>query len=305
MAMPQQSPAPHTGRSEAAHALARHLPRLTLEARRVALSVQTGLHGRRRAGAGETFWQFRPFSQGESAQRIDWRRSGRDNTLYVREREWEAAHTVWLWFDQSPSMAFRSPWALDEKSHHAIILGLALADLLVRGGERVGHWQSGRTSQQRTIIDQFALMLLEGDTQPAELPAQRKLDRLHEIVLLTDGLSPLPDWADTITRLSQTGARGHLVLVRDPAEITLPYEGHYQLQATESDQALEIGDAGAFRNRYQQRMADHCTDLRRLCARHHWRFHEHATDKPLAPLLLALAGHLVNRPVLSSMQSQS
>ena len=300
MAMPQPHPAPYAERSEEAHALARQLPRLTLEARRVALSVQTGLHGRRRAGAGETFWQFRPFNQGESAHRIDWRRSSRDDNLYLREREWEAAHTIWLWFDQSPSMFFQSPWALDEKSNHAVILGLALADLLVRGGERVGHWQSGRTSQQRGIIDQFALMLLEGDTQASELPAERRLNRLHEIVLLTDGLSPLADWTQTIESLSQTGARGHLVLVRDPAEIALPYEGQYRLHATESTQALEIGDAAAFRSRYQQRISDHCAGLRTLCARHHWSFHDHHTDKPLAPLLLALAGHLLQRPAIQS-----
>ena len=264
--------------------------------------MQTGLHGRRRAGAGETFWQFRPFTQGEAAQRIDWRRSGRDHMLYVREREWEAAHTVWLWFDQSPSMQFRSPWALDEKGHHAVILGLALADLLVRGGERVGYWQSGRTSQQRGIIDQLALMLIEDTPKATEQPAARRLDRLHEIILLTDGLSPLPEWTQTLANLSHSGARGHVVLVRDPAEVTLPYDGHYRLQATEGAQTLEIGDAAAFRSRYQHRMTTHCTALRQLCESHQWRFHDHTTDKPLAPVLLALAGHLLHRPSHAVMQ---
>jgi hypothetical protein len=47
---------------------------LTLEARRIALTTLSGLHGRRRAGPGESFWQFRAFAQGEAAQRIDWRR---------------------------------------------------------------------------------------------------------------------------------------------------------------------------------------------------------------------------------------
>ena len=84
------------------------MPRLILEARRVAATVIHGLHGRRRAGTGENFWQFRRFMSGEPARSIDWRRSARDDHLYVREREWEAAHTVWLWADRSPSMDFAS-----------------------------------------------------------------------------------------------------------------------------------------------------------------------------------------------------
>ena len=75
--------------------LAASLPRLVLEARRIAANVIHGLHGRRRAGAGESFWQYRRFVSGEPSQNVDWRRSARDDHLYVREQEWEAAHTVW------------------------------------------------------------------------------------------------------------------------------------------------------------------------------------------------------------------
>src|SRR5262249_53851483 len=85
------------------------MPRLHLAARRVAATVIHGLHGRRRAGSGENFWQYRRFISGEPASRVDWRRSARDDHLYVREREWEAAHTVWVWPDRSPSMIFASP----------------------------------------------------------------------------------------------------------------------------------------------------------------------------------------------------
>src|SRR5436189_5216594 len=81
--------------------LAATMPRLILEARRVAATIIHGLHGRRRAGTGESFWQFRRFTSGESASKVDWRRSARDDHLYVREHEWEAAHTVWLWADRS------------------------------------------------------------------------------------------------------------------------------------------------------------------------------------------------------------
>src|SRR5690242_6524585 len=113
----------------AARRLADAIPRLILDARRVASAVLHGLHGRRRAGPGENFWQYRRFVSGEPAQNVDWRRSARDHHLYVREREWEASHTVWIWPDRSASMAFASRQARDSKLERALIVTFALAEL--------------------------------------------------------------------------------------------------------------------------------------------------------------------------------
>src|SRR5438552_8061973 len=124
--------------SGAALAMADSMPRLILEARRIAATVIHGLHGRRRAGPGENFWQYRRFFSGEPARRVDWRRSARDEHLYVREREWEAAHTVWLWPDRSPSMLFSSPLAHESKLERMLVVTFALAEILVQAGERVG-----------------------------------------------------------------------------------------------------------------------------------------------------------------------
>src|SRR3984957_9371734 len=99
--------------------LSSRLPSLGIAARRVSQTVRHGVHGRRRAGSGETFWQFRPFLSGEPSSRVDWRRSAREEHAFVREREWEAAHTVWIWFDRSPSMAFGSELAASTKLDRA------------------------------------------------------------------------------------------------------------------------------------------------------------------------------------------
>src|SRR5580700_10953 len=156
------------------HALemAQRLPGLVAAAREVALSVLHGVHGRRRAGEGETFWQFRPFVAGEAAGRIDWRRSAKDERLYVREREWEAAHTVFIWIDRSPSMWFTSNLALQPKIDRALVLGLAAADLLVRGGERAGLLGLTRPVSARDIVDRLAEAMIQDERrggEPAEL----------------------------------------------------------------------------------------------------------------------------------------
>ena len=122
--------------------LADAMPRLILEARRVAATVIHGLHGRRRAGPGENFWQNRRFMSGEPASNVDWRRSARDDHLYVREREWEASHTVWIWPDRSPSMVFASAMVTDSKMERTLVVAFALAEVLVQGGERVGRPQT-------------------------------------------------------------------------------------------------------------------------------------------------------------------
>src|SRR5438132_12543327 len=136
----------------AGRTLSATMPRLILEARRVAATVIHGLHGRRRAGSGENFWQFRRFMSGEPSARVDWRRSARDDHLYVRQREWEAAHTVWLWPDRSPSMLFASPLAQEPKLDRALVITFALAEILVQAGERVGVPELLRPTGSRNVL---------------------------------------------------------------------------------------------------------------------------------------------------------
>src|SRR5579863_567370 len=136
--------------------LAASMPRLILEARRLAATIIHGLHGRRRAGTGENFWQYRRFVSGEPAARVDWRRSARDDFLYVREQEWEAAHTVWIWPDRSPSMTFQSRLAQCTKLDRTLVMGLALAEILVEGGERIGVPGLTRPSGARNVVEKIS-----------------------------------------------------------------------------------------------------------------------------------------------------
>src|ERR1700719_4366693 len=144
--------------------LAAQMPRLVREARLIAATIIHGLHGRRRAGSGENFWQYRRFVWGEPASRVDWRRSARDDFLYVRERGWEAAHTVWIWPDRSPSMAFRSPLAEVTKLDRALVMALALAGILVQGGERVGVPGLTRPTGARNIVEKISQSMVHDHT---------------------------------------------------------------------------------------------------------------------------------------------
>ena len=177
------------------------MPRLILEARRVASTVIHGLHGRRRAGPGENFWQYRRFVSGEPAQNVDWRRSARDDHLYVREREWEASHTVWIWPDRSPSMNFTSALSTESKLDRALVISFALAEVLVQGGERVGVPGLMRPSASRNVIEKMAEAILHDPTERASLPPSFVPSPLSEVVMLSDLWAPIGEVRHTIAQL--------------------------------------------------------------------------------------------------------
>src|SRR5256885_8694881 len=164
-----------------ARTVAQTVPRLILEARRIAATVIHGLGGRKRAGPGEQFWQYRRFMSGEPARRVDWRRSARDGILYVREQEWEAAHTVWIWPDRSPSMTFTSHLAKESKLEQTLVVAFALAEVLVHGGERVGVPGLMRPTGSRNVLDKMANAIVHDVTERASLPPTFAPSSLAEV----------------------------------------------------------------------------------------------------------------------------
>src|SRR5260370_19613736 len=107
MAIPSDQTATRRLRT-AADIAAAGLPPLLVAARRIAATITLGSHGRRRAGTGDAFWQFRPYSRDDTPQSIDWRQTAKFDHVYVRERESVAAQTVTLWCDGAASMQYRS-----------------------------------------------------------------------------------------------------------------------------------------------------------------------------------------------------
>lgn len=279
----------------AAHALAKRLPALLVEASRVAQTVANGIHGRRRAGPGETFWQFRHYAQGDGAPTIDWRRSASSDHLYIREREWEAAHTVRLWPDLSPSMAFRSHLAPEAKRDRALLLAFAIGELALAGGERIGLLGGSPPSASRHTVQKIALSLAqqEKDGVPfASLPPPSPLNRFSECLMFSDFLEPPEQLAATFERIAAQGVRGHLVHILDPAEETLPYNGRIEFSGLEGGERVLAGRAEDLRKAYAERLERHKEAITTLARRLEWSYLMHHTDRPAGEALLALHTHL-------------
>src|SRR5438477_4021382 len=272
------------------------MPRLILEARRIAATVIHGLHGRRRAGPGENFWQYRRFLSGEPARRVDWRRSARDEHLYVREQEWEAAHTVWLWPDRSPSMLFRSQLAEDSKLERCLVVAFALAEILVQAGERVGIPGLLRPTGSRNVLDKMANAIVHDVTERPSLPPLFAPSALAEIVVLSDFWSPMAQLRATFAQLSVTGSHGHAVQIVDPAEEVFPYSGRVEFIEPEGAGSITAGRAEAWKSDYETRVARHRAEIRAETDKLGWTFAIHRTDRPATELLLALHARMSAPP---------
>ncbi len=275
------------------------VPDLLVEARRIVNTVIAGWHGRRKRGIGENFWQFRPYVDGESLSRIDWRRSARDDHTYVRDREWEAAHTVWIWADLSPSMMYKSTFGSVSKESRALVLLLALAEILARSGERIGCPGIMEPIAARNAAERLATALMH-NAATGGLPDTSMIRGSSDIVLIGDFLDPVEDVMDRLGPLARRGLRGNVVEIADPAEEVFPYVGRTEFTDPESGQKLTAGRAETLKDEYarayvarREALAD---NLRHLG----WSFVPHRTDRLASEALVAVHMYLSGMPAMKT-----
>jgi uncharacterized protein (DUF58 family) len=220
--------------------------------------------------------------------------------IYVRENEWEAAQSVWLWRDTTPSMQYQSDWAPTTKLERANILLLALAALLLRGEERVGLLGFERSARSgRNVLGHVADLMLanqaataRNDGETPGIPAIHNLPRHAQIVLVGDFLSPLDDINDVVRSYTGRGVRGHLLQILDPAEEDLPFEGRARFMGVESDGDITVGRVEGLRQEYHARIAGRRDALAALTKAAGWTYAVHRTDSPPQMALLGLYGAL-------------
>lgn len=232
-----------------AEALAASLPALVLAARRLAGQLDAGLHGRRRTGQGEQFWQYREAEPGDSLRQIDWRRSARGEILFRREREAETATVLLIDVDQHPGMGWASAPGLESKQARALLLALACGSLALAGGERVAALGRSAPLAGEDGLTHLAEALLR--PRPAAAAAER---RDGVLALFGDFLEAPPLLAARLGALGAGLRGGVLVQVLDPAEVTFAYRGRILFEditagGPDEDVARAEAVAPAFRAR--------------------------------------------------------
>jgi len=281
------SPAALRGRAEGEAAL---LPALLARADHLAGTVLLGDHGRRRAGLGDDFWQYRPAQPGDSRRMIDHRRSARGDQQFVREREWQVAQSVMLWVDQGASMRFTSDEKnLPPKVDRARLLGLATGILLLRGGERVGLTGTGLPPRRGNAqVLQLAQCLSEDTGDDYAPPEHRAMIPHARAVFISDFLGQMDEVRLALTKAADRGVRGVVLQVLDPAEEQFPYRGRTIFESVGGSLAHETLKADDLRLRYLDRLAARREELTALCRMTGWQFGQHHTADSAQSALLWL-----------------
>jgi uncharacterized protein (DUF58 family) len=222
-----------------AESLAAGLPRLLLAAERLAYVTAPGAHGRRRAGPGESFWQFRDLGDGDDARRIDWRRSASGDRLLVREREWEVPASVSLKLHDHPGMGFRSGGGVPSKRERAVVLLLAVGCLALEAGERVALAGVTPAMTGRASLRRLAAALVTDGTARADPKARQ--------IAFGDFLAPAPVF------VAPPG--GAVVQILDPAECDFPYAGRVLFTGYGGEAPVETPRAEGVASAYRARLA--------------------------------------------------
>jgi uncharacterized protein (DUF58 family) len=264
-------------------ALEAALPAIIMDARRAAASIIMGEHGKRRGGSGDSFWQHREWTNGESLRQIDWRHSARSDKLFVREREHQVPALLQIWCDGRPRMDWASTTTLPTKAQRGLVLGLALAIATRGGGERVCALGSGAPFVEE---GQFAQVLVEtGKSYINNILA-------GQVVILSDGLESAEIWAARAKAIASARAHLIVVLVSDEAESNFPFQGRTVFRTDASRQPIVIGRAEAAKEDYQIAYRAHMNGVTQAIRDSGGQIFKHVTRDPAVPTLLSLAAAL-------------
>jgi uncharacterized protein (DUF58 family) len=288
---------------EQAERLASAYPPLLVRAERIADTIVIGMHGRRKSGAGEDFWQYRAYSPGDPAAGIDWRKSARSDRILVRENEWAATNTLYLWIARNPGMAYRSRSTEVTKYQRAALIAATLAVLAVKAGERVALTGSPHPpGHTRTTLVRLTHWLGEAECtdEAAALPPESAGHRHATAMFIGDFLQPSAVLGERLRALADAGIKGHIVQVLDPDEENFPFTGRTEFREFAGSGRLLAGRAEALRPAYVDRLARHREAITELTRRLGWSFMRHNTGRPVHSILLALYALLGGQPQLTA-----
>lgn len=290
MTVAAESSARPAGLRRNAEALAGTLPPLLADARHLAATVQLGEHGRRMSGMGDEFWQYRPAHAGDEARAIDWRRSARSDAQFVREKEWQAAQSVHLWVDDAQSMEFSGDPKRQAKADRARLLALALAVLLIRGGERVGLADgiAPPRSGEVQLLRLSQVFTRGADAADYGSPEVRAMLPGSRAVFVSDFMGDPAAIEAALGQAADKGVTGVLLQVLDPVEEAFPFDGRTIFESIGGTVTHETRKAGDLRDRYLARLADRKQRLAHLARTAGWLFTTHHTGDPAQAALLWL-----------------
>ncbi len=255
------------------------LPNLLVAAERVAISVMQGVHGRKKTGQGESFWQFREYDSSDSIRDIDWRKSAKSDKIFIKQKEWEASQSIYLWRDSSKSMDYSFGKKIDKKLYIADLILTSLSILLINGGEQVSLLGSdGKKFRTKTAIPELVEYNINNQFPMIE---NKPLPSNSNIILIGDFLGDISELDKFLSSLQQRQINIMLIQILDRSEIDLPFLGNVDFHGLEMEEMVKIPDVNAIKEQYKAKINAHNQKLEQLAKKKSVSFIRHMSDENL------------------------
>lgn len=268
------------------------LPALMLKSERIANNILHGEHGKRRAGAGDEFWQFREYHQSDRPSDIDWRQSAKGDHVYTKQKEWHVTRKIFFWCAGGETMNFSSDKAILKKQESAQILCLSLALLFHKSHEQIGIYGQTRTGRSEKALESIAQHLFTRNSTNEELPKTHSLTHPQHAIFIGVGdfLSPIEDIERHFAELGKQTQNALIIQTIDLAELELSYTGRVRFNKTNIDatNSAVINNVKSVREAYKQRINAHIASVKSLCAENNWHYVLHRTDQDITDTLKSI-----------------
>jgi uncharacterized protein (DUF58 family) len=242
---------------------------ILLEARRLSRSLRMGEHGRRTAGAGSDFWQFRKFENGlDSPRLINWKQSAKSDGLFVRETEWSAPQTLSIMVDWSADNFIDHP---KSKAYLNALIALTLGYLYSDASEKVRidcseFLQMDRPKAQAEIAE----TLMHPNNQAWQVPTADDIPQNSKALLVSSFFNDVERLSEDIAEYAERGVTGCLLQVLTKDEITFPFSGRVKFANASGSTVFQSDQARALRVEYLEKLQQQNQQLQSIAAACDW-----------------------------------
>ncbi|GMT48712.1 MAG: DUF58 domain-containing protein [bacterium] len=231
-----------------------------------------GRHRSKKSGEEVEFKEFRPYIQGDDLKKIDWKRSARQETYFVKEMEDELNYKVHLIIDQSASM---DQGGKDEMSkiEYSKYLVAALAYLFVKQGDQVQvssfsnrfhsiFKSSNNIQKMPLLVESLNHLSTQGVSDFYSLIGKARPLRSDKMILflLSDLICDPNTLHSCLAKLSSPKVKIILFHLISPDELNFPFKGDVHFLDPESNNTFSC-NAGQIKNKFKAHWERFCNDL--------------------------------------------
>ena len=269
-----------------------NLPSLLSESSILSKNVLEGLHSTRFAGKGDSFWQFREYQQGDTVSNIDWRKSASTEKILIKEKEKEIRKDIYIYFDKSKSMYYKSDNKTQNKFFISVLLTLTLCRLFSRSTEEVYIFNSKNIPINcSSNIKNFNLKFLEDKN--IGLPAADYIKKKSLLVIFSDFFYDTKELSMLIKKLKNKNVIGYLIQILDPNELKFEFKGCNQLIDMETKEKLLLNNSQLFFQSYKNALKQMRTNLHKLCYLNNWKDFTYTTNNTPSTIMLDIANNII------------